>query len=211
VRVEVVGTQFAVELFEDEEGPYAVEVRVRRGTVSVASSVGEGELPAPERLVHTGDELRISLAPRPGRAPELASAPTTRRRRPPAARAETQGPRELFAAAREADRGGDLQAAIGHYQRLLAEHPGDARAALAAYELGRIRMDRQHDLPGAARAFERARTLAPRAALSDDAMARLVRIYERVGPRARCQQYRDTYLSSFEEGRHRADVEARCR
>jgi TolA-binding protein len=118
--------------------------------------------------------------------------------------------RELFEQATGLWREGRAQEAAQAYQTLLSTYPRDARAGLAAFELGRLRMDRLGDLPGALRALERAVTLAPSAGFREDALARVVRASAAVGNSSRCASAREQYLRDYPQGVHRLSVANSC-
>ena len=116
--------------------------------------------PTPVAPSPTIGEARPKSAPR-----ALASAPS--RPRPPAASVSS-----LFAAAdaaRLADRPRD---AVAPLTAILDRFPDDRRAALAAFELGRVLVDDLHDPAAGAAAFARARDLDPTGPLAGVAAAR---------------------------------------
>jgi TolA-binding protein len=145
----------------------------------------------------------------PARPHEAASPSRSSPATSPAKGGRADG-RELFEAARERWRAGDIRAAADAYQRLLDERPRDPRAGLAAFELGRLRMDRLGDMPGAARALERAVALAPGSGFREDALARLVAATAAAHDPAACARARDQYLAEFPAGVHRRTVEIAC-
>lgn len=118
--------------------------------------------------------------------------------------------RELLDRANAARRTGAISDAARDYEALLSAYPADARAGLAAFELGRLRMDRLGDLNGAVSALRRAVQLAPGSGFREDAMARLVLAYAALGSMDRCKQARDAYLSAYPHGVHTATVSRKC-
>jgi transmembrane sensor len=118
--------------------------------------------------------------------------------------------RELLEQASSLWREGRVREAAQAYQNLLTTYPRDPRAGLAAFELGRLRMDRLADLAGAVRALERAVTLAPGSSFREDALARLVTAYAGVHNQAGCARARDQYLREFPAGVRRRTVAAAC-
>jgi tetratricopeptide (TPR) repeat protein len=120
------------------------------------------------------------------------------------------GPRELFDLGNAARRAGDGAGAARAYEQLLEHHPRDARAGLAAFELGRLRMDRLGDVHGAIQALQRAVALAPGAAFREDAMARLVDAYAAAGATVRCRSAQSAYLESYPTGVRAPTVARRC-
>ena len=103
-----------------------------------------------------------------------------------------------------------LREAAQAYQTLLSTYPRDPRAGLAAFELGRLRMDRLGDLSGAVKALERAVALAPGSSFREDALARLVTAYASVHNRSGCEQARERYLREFPAGVRKRTVAAAC-
>jgi TolA-binding protein len=125
-------------------------------------------------------------------APELAPAPATEppATEPPAASASPPRPRParhvasaerragppetvaaLFAAADAARLAGQPAEAVAPLTAIFTRHPGDPRAAVAAYQLGRVLAFDLHDRARAAAAFARAHDLDPNGPLAADAAA----------------------------------------
>jgi len=108
--------------------------------------------------------------------PRAQPASGVRRRhlasRPPAATAPAPTVSSLFAAADAARIAGRPADAVAPLTAILDRFPGDRRAALAAFELGRVLADDLHDPVTAARAFARARDLDPGGPLAAAAAAR---------------------------------------
>ncbi len=219
VDVVVVGTRFSVAV-TGAPGDEHVVVAVEHGAVEVRRA---GE---PPRRVSTGEELRVSVAPpRPREAadtdgPEAApdgpqaeapapEAPAVEPA-PPTPRRPRPDPSELWARATEARRAGEAREAADLYATFLRVAPRDSQAALAAFELGRLRMDRLGDPGGAIAPLRRAIAMAPRAPFAEDAAARLVDATDRAGQGPQCRAARDDYLARYPRGVHRARVEARC-
>jgi len=107
-------------------------------------------------------------------------------------------------------RAGRVREAAETYQALLSTHPRDPRAGLAAFELGRLRMDRLGDLAGAVKALDRAVALAPSSGFREDALARLVTAHARLIDAAGCRRARDQYLREFPAGVRKRTVAAAC-
>ena len=218
VEVRVIGTRFTVANEEAEAGR-RVEVRVERGTVEVRGA-GAGadvvrveaghswsQVTKTEALAGEGNEAEedapeaaVDVTP-PARAVR-AHAPS-RAARPPAGDA-----RELFERARSEWRAGRMAEAAKMYQELLASYPRDPRAGLAAFELGRLRMDRLADMPGAVRALQQAVALAPGPELREDALARLVAASAAAHDHAVCARTRARYLTDYPSGVHHRTVSA---
>lgn len=169
-----------------------------RGGTTRASSVGDGEESATPR----SDDTRLEE--------NANSAPSVRPAKPTTSE-DAEDARSLLEKGRVARRQGNPKAAAGAYQKLLSQYPQDSRAGLAAFELGRLRMDRLGDLRGAVTALNQAVHLAPSANVREDAMARLVDAYHRMGMDESCENARQSYLSAFPAGVHAATVRVRCR
>jgi tetratricopeptide (TPR) repeat protein len=177
---------------------------------------------APKRRLTAGERWSVDLN-RPNdassaeqKAPEAPSTAAIDAPRPsaaPATRAEpaVAGARELFDLGNAARRAGDAAGAARAYEQLLEHHGGDARAGLAAFELGRLRMDRLGDVHGAIQALQRAVALAPGAGFREDAMARLVDAYAAAGALERCRSAQSAYLESYPSGVRASAVARRCR
>jgi TolA-binding protein len=212
VEVRVTGTRFSVELAPNGE---RVEVGVERGSVEVSSPLSA----EPKRRLTAGERWSIDLRPS---APAAAAPPEPEAKAPepapdasdrPSDGAESvaaPGPRELFDLGNAARRAGDNAGAARAYETLLSKHAHDPRAGLAAFELGRLRLGPLGDARGAVHAFRRAMTLAPGAGFREDAMARLVDAYAKLGERVACRSARDAYLAEYPEGVHRGSVALKC-
>ncbi|MES1165715.1 MAG: FecR domain-containing protein [Verrucomicrobiota bacterium] len=231
VEVHVVGTRFSVAT-EKTGGMTRVDVQVERGVVEVHGA-GRG---ADTVRVEAGRSWSQVTGPSPAARDAAPAAPPSQAGPPaipPAGRATGQAApirvaalsptrpgapraaavadaRKLFEQARVSWREGRIQEAAETYQALLATFPADPRAGLAAFELGRLRMDRLNDLPGAVRALERAVALAPGAELREDALARLVAASAGAHDQGTCERARDQYLAAYPSGVHRRTVAAAC-
>lgn len=224
VEVLVTGTQFRVARtavtggdrvrVDVEEG--SVEVH-RKGSGAVLLEAGDhwsafvaheeddqgDEPPAPDQSAASMDEEE-SPDSDGARAHE---APQGRRGR---GRVQARAAEELFGQANVARRAGRVAEAAKLYAELVGRHARDRRAALAAFELGRIRMDSLGDLRGAVEALDRALKLDARRAFAEDALARLVLAQEALGDRAACTRARERYLNRYAEGVHAQHVAVRC-
>lgn len=170
--------------------------------------------------VDAGHAALPPAAPRPAALPPAAlppvdetarSSPVPERSTPPAPRAPSdQHARALFDRANAARRQGDLGRATRAYEQLVRQHPDDARAGLAALELGRLRMDEFQDAAGAVTALQLAVARASDPGLRADALARLVRAYEILKDRDGCQRARADYLQDYPTGAHVLSVARAC-
>jgi transmembrane sensor len=77
---------------------------------------------------------------------------------------------------------------------------GDARAAVVAFTLGRVRQSDLDDPAGAADAFARARAAAPHGSLAEDALAREVEARFRAGDKARAHALAEEYVKTWPSG-----------
>ena len=228
VEVLVTGTQFRVARnvvtggervrVDVEEG--SVEIH-RKGAGSVTLQVGdhwsafvadhaETDAAAVERQTAVLAEDEVSDEDEESPDGHEDSSALTRRRHRAALRAQEQAAEELFGQANVARRAGRVEEAARQYAELAARYPRDRRAALAAFELGRIRMDSLADVRGAVEALDRALKLDARRAFAEDALARLVLAHEALGDRAACVRARDRYLARYAEGVHAQHVSLRC-
>jgi FecR-like protein len=215
VEVRVVGTKFSV---KRTAGPNPrVEVSVARGVVEVVSARRPGvvaRVAAGQNWIQDPENAVTPLEPSATAGePSAPSSDAPKRDAPsgPASSSPTSpSARELFEKAGESRRAGDAAAAAHAYEELLRLHAGDARASLAAFELGRLRMDRLGDLSGAIVALERAVALHIGPSFREDALARLVSVYASQGNFAACRRAQERYLSSYPAGVHAGAVTARC-
>lgn len=225
VSVLVLGTVFTV---DRRDGRVAVEVE--RGRVRVAWDGGAQVVEAGGRALfppgapEPGDGPSTPLSPRSAAPAQRVGHPATTAAsaapeapdwqdladqgryaeswralrasgRPP------QGMEELLLAADVARLSGHPGEAIRWLERAVEDHPGDPRASVAAFILGRVLLG-QAGRPGdAARAFARARQLSPRGALAEDALAREVEAWSRAGAAELARQRAQVYLQRYPGGR----------
>jgi transmembrane sensor len=96
--------------------------------------------------------------------------------------------------------------AVAPLRRLLQGHPGDPRAPLAAFTLGRVLLDELGRPREAAQAFAQARALAPGGAMAQDALAREVEAWSRAGDSSTARARAEEYLKQFPNGRRERSV-----
>jgi hypothetical protein len=204
-EIRVLGTRFTVRVGDGPDEP-AVVVAVIRGRVRV-TRVGEE---SNARVLDAGETWSA------GPPAPTAAAPATAADRPPvrggspAVVEAGESARQLLARAEALRAADDPRGAARALAALRARYPTDPRAGLAAFELGRLRLDRLGDPRGAARAFEDAVSIAPAAPFREDAQARLVEAYAAGGERERCLDAQAAYLSRYPRGLHRQKVASRC-
>ena len=207
VEVRVIGTRFTVSrsIIDD-----VVEVSVERGVVEVTASGQTRRLHARERWrstdAETSDDATSVDETTEAQARGAATSPRPTRR--PAPSSMDAG--SLLEAAAEARRTGHPARAARHYEQLLSRYPTDRRAGLAAFELGRIRMDTLHDTVGAVAALRRSLTTGSASAFHEDALARLVRLYDAMDRESACSRTQARYVARYPNGRWIRDVNARC-
>jgi len=198
--VEAEKPQKAVEEAQPREARFEDEEVGREGDLDEARDVeeaNEGGIEADAQDDEESVDARTSQRDRARRA-------AARRR---AMRADAG---ELFDHANLARRAGRLEDAAELYADLVGRYPRDRRASLAAFELGRLRMDSLRDPRGAVQALERALKLDAHGAFAEDALARLVLAEEARGDHAGCERARTRYLSNYPEGVHAQHVAERC-
>jgi TolA-binding protein len=144
-------------------------------------------------------------------APEDGAEGRDGRTRERRARMQHRQAAVLFEDANLERRAGQLREAADLYAQIVEHFPRDRRAALAAFELGRIRMDALSDPRGAVQALERALALDARRAYAEDALARLTLAHEALGDREGCRRAQEQYLARYPEGVHAARIEKRCK
>ncbi len=202
----------------------SVRVSVETGSVEIVrghSSDANRTLAGGESWTNaqpTATVLSVATSVGPPAAPDsppAADASDTASATPPAENARvpsssTPGPHELLQAANDARVAGHPREAAAAFDALRRHYRGDPRAGLAAFELGRLRLDSLGDPSGAAEAFADSIALAPGATFREDAEARLVEALDRAHDAGRCAAARKGYLARFPNGLHAASVAARC-
>ncbi len=197
--IKVVGTRFHVLV----DGP-RFSVSVSRGRVRVEGPDETIELGPGETFARGFEPATIDAMP-PTPAIEPSSAPVASAK---SIHVETAS--ELFLRAQSARVAGRPAEAARAFDDLRLHHRKDARAGLAAFELGRIRLDDLGDSAGAADAFQDAVTLSPSASYREDAEARRVEALDGLHDSARCTSARDAYLARYPAGVFHAAVSRRC-
>jgi transmembrane sensor len=89
---------------------------------------------------------------------------------------------------------------VPYLERALALHPDDARSAVVAFTLGRVRLADLNDPEGAATAFAQARAAAPRGPLAEDALAREVEARFRSGDPTAAHALAEEYVKTWPTG-----------
>jgi transmembrane sensor len=114
---------------------------------------------------------------------------------------------DLLALADVARLSGHPLEAVRPLEQIVSDHPGDGRAALAAFTLGRMQLDNLGRPSAAASSFARALALGLPGGLADDASARRVEALARAGDREGARRAAEAYRAQFPNGHHRAAIE----
>jgi transmembrane sensor len=232
-EVRVVGTHFAVRRDPGDQ----VTVRVDRGAVEVVAAGSAGaetrrlaageQWSAPDGApVHASGPTVAPPAPStvamsepvpsPGAADPAPSSPAAAVERAPQASAPVaathrdETARELFDDAQRARADGRPFDAARAFDRLRRTYPQDPRAALCAFELGRLRLDALSDPRGAEEALRDAIALGPSSPFREDAESRRVEALWRMGDASGCASARAAYLARWPHGTYRRAVELGC-
>lgn len=218
VTVNVVGTVFTVTKEADR-----VNVAVEQGRVRVTGPDGERELGAGQSESFREQRQAEPVPPlAPSAAPVAAPARSSSPWRSLAqdgdyaaafAELERHGskavrdvPDDLLLAADAARLGGKPDQALPFLERVVRRHSHDARAALAAFTLGRTLLDQLGRPRDAAQAFATARRLDGSGAISEDALAREVESWSRAGDAALAREKAHEFLNRYPSGRRAAAV-----
>jgi len=110
-------------------------------------------------------------------------------------------PDDLLLAADVARLGGRPDRAVAPLQRVIADHPFDPRAPLAAFTLGRTLLEQLGRPRDAAQAFATARRLDRGGALTQDALAREVESWGGAGDDERAHARALEYVKLYPHGR----------
>ncbi len=209
--VRVIGTEYSVDL-----GANLVRVEVSRGEVEVSRAnsadlwrVRAGEIWSSARVV--------SAPVTPAVQPAVQTTPSAQEEAtPPEPVVKASAPKpgagshsalELFQRAQEAriaGRRAETGRLLDEFMRLF---PDDPRAGLAAFELGKLRLE-AGDARGAIAALDHAESAG--AALSEQVDARRVQALEQLGELERCRAARTAFLSRYPGGTFAEVVRRRC-
>ena len=212
VEVRVVGTRFSV-ANEEAEGGARVEVRVERGTVEVRSPGGDiTRVEAGHSWSRVTKTEAMRARARAGGGCRGAGTPDRRGREDARAALTPDRPPRTRASSSSRRAANGARAGSTRRRRAIRRCSPATRAirapGLAAFELGRLRMDRLGDMPGAVQALQQAVALAPGAELREDALARLVAASAAAHDRAVCARSRTRYLTEYPSGVHHRTVSA---
>jgi hypothetical protein len=212
VEVVDMGTVFTVA----REGKDGELVRVSVASGDVEVRVG-GQAPRP---LHVGESLTTSEPSMTQTAPtqplaRVSDTPLEPAPAPPEGSrtlraVEPVSAKSLLAAATAARQAGDASAEAQALDTLRKRFPHDPRGPIAAFELGRLRMDQLGDRPGALEAFRAAIALGSGASLREDAEARVIGLLDELGDATGCRASRDAFLSRYPASVHRSFIQRRC-
>jgi transmembrane sensor len=201
VTVSVVGTTFDVEVVADRVG-----VSVESGVVEVDWGVGQ------KRLVGGESGWFPPLVTSPVREPDGPehSRGATAEAEPPAISGRGPGTsaQSLLAAVDAARSQGQPGRAVELLRQILRDFPGDPRAPLAAFTLGRVLLNELGRPREAAAAFHQVRKMAPASQFAEDALAREVEAWDRASESERVRALAAEYLERYPAGRHARRVKA---
>jgi transmembrane sensor len=195
---------------ETHGGAFRANVKPRR--IEVVAERGRVVVQSDHRVIAVGETTTFTFpleppqrdAPEPPRDPHEAWRDAASRGDYAAAwealdrtRASIDRMDDLLLAGDVARLSGHAAAAVPRLVRAMTLHPDDPRAPLAAFTLARVHLEELGAPREAARAFARARELAPNGPLAEDALAREVEAWSRAGEtetaHARAVEYTQRY------------------
>ena len=195
-----IGTRFVV-----TREPTATRVEVSEGRVEVRDP--QNVLPA--RTISAGESWSNGIAIESPSVTSSAESISPVATASASAARQPASPKALLEAADAARVAGRTREAAALLDELRRHHRGDARAGLAAFQLGRLRLDTLNDATGAVEAFDDTIALAPNAPFREDVEARRIEALERARD-PRCREAKDAYLARYRNGVHVVEVTARC-
>lgn len=208
VEVHVKGTRFTVEVDASQISVHvergAVEVTNRSGALLATMTPGQSWSGPVERPLQAPPAAAPSAAPFVEPALEPSAALPA-----PAAPAALDG-NALFERANSARIAGRPGPAAADYDRFRTRFPQDPRAGLAAFELGRIRLDSLGDPARALVALRFALGHARGGFAVEDAQALQVDALARLGDTSGCRKARAAFLKAHPSSAHAARVSRAC-
>ena len=224
VSVTVRGTRFSVAIDDGGASPL-VAISVARGSVEVVRLDGIAERvvlgpgmswsaiegvaqkqPAEGEPAETAppEELGAKTASPAVKSPRAAA--DSERDSPPS----PDDPAILFKQAESRMRSSDAAGAAELFARLLAKFPADGHIGLAAFQLGRLRLDALGDPRGALDAFDRALAAGNSTPFAEDAAARRVEALDALGDGVGCRKAKEAFLAAYPQSLHAPRVAERC-
>jgi TolA-binding protein len=193
------------------ESEAAVDSRVEHSALQAATATAhrvttEGAAPAPEPSGSSPSDLGSGVGWRAlARAGDHQAAYAWLVKRHFEDVGHTPG--DLMLAADVARRARHPADAVPLLQKLLANHPRDARAPSAAFTLGWVLMSDLGRPREAGAAFERALVFAPDGNLAQDASARAVEAWQRAGDAVKARRQLEQHRKRYPNGRHMERLE----
>lgn len=199
LEVQVIGTRFDV--LRSEAG--VIEVSVDHGEVRVVT-------PSEETRLRAGDRRRFDtrITQEPAAQPAAGLTKTRAEQHAQPAR-DVAG--SLLATADRARREGRPGEAVVALQALVRGHASDPRAPSAAFSLGRVLLETQHEFREAAAAFAMVSKLDRHSPLAEDALARQVEAWARAGSTEKARGLAEQYLREYPGGARSTSVRAHAR
>lgn len=197
------GTHFRVALAPQGD----VSVDVEEGTVEIRDRQGV----QPGRKLSAGDTWSNARVGPPAvtSLERVSPDPPPPAPQAPSAAEPERSAKELLETAERARLGGQARAAASALDTLRRRFRRDPRAALAAFELGRLRLDSLGDAAGADEAFRDAIALSPQGPLREDAEAR--RVEALAAERSpECKTARNAFLGRYPHSVHAVVVSGTC-
>ena len=210
-------SRFTAGLDADPKLLPVLSLQVERGSIELRGEHGSATLGAGQKW-SSGQLLPPKTAP--STVPTLRTPPTVTHGRagptPPPKLEEQRAPdreartaADLMRDANQARLAGRAREAAQHYDTLRKQHPGDARAGLAAFELARLRLHSLGDAAGALEAFDFALQRG-KGFFAEDAEAGRVEALSRLGNMQACRDARRSFLRRFPKSPQRPRVRALC-
>ena len=169
-------------------------------------------VPSSDEKATAASAITVGRAGDEGSARTATHASETRARGGDAPRGglDVKAARELFETGNLAKLEGRLQDAAEAFDLLRQRHRTDGHAALAALELGRLRLNHLGDPSGALAALQDAVKLAPRGPFREEAEARIVDAFAALGRGADCARAREQFLARHARSVHAVAVAGKC-
>lgn len=120
---------------------------------------------------------------------------------------DRRDPEALMAAADVARLTRHPEQAVAWLAIVVDDHADSSLAPLAAFTRGRLLLERLGDPSGAAAAFARARALAPKGPLAEDALAREVEALAKAGEASEARERAELFVELHPSGQRRRAVE----
>lgn len=203
VTISVLGTMFTVERVADRVGISVEHGIVRADWGAGFARLREGESGWYPPLVMSPPNVHAAAAQKPMHPPSvqaakgLAALALSDERSAASVPVKKGSAEDLLLAVDSARLAGHVEEAANLLRKLLREHPGDTRAPLAAFTLGRMLLMELARPREAAAVFAEARRLSPCGPFAEDALAREVEAFSQAGltaeAHARAQEYCRVY------------------